>query len=86
MAAVRIKGERSPRNPEMVKIFLIFYKQRYARAGLVHYITGFFADWDSKRNLFIENSPENIRKNRLLRQELVRHLSFAESWEAKGRN
>ena len=44
MFTVNIKGQRDPRNIDLVKLDLIFYKRGYARVSKVIHITGLYRE------------------------------------------
>ena len=52
MFTVNIKGRRNPKNIELVKLDLIFYKRGYARVSKVLRITGLYREWDRKSQSF----------------------------------
>lgn len=83
MFTVRIKGSRNPRNPELVRLKMIFYKSGYARVERTLYISGLYSEWNHRTQRFAELNLENTGKNKLLCGELIRYLSLAEKWEAK---
>lgn len=83
MFTIRIKGARNPRNPEFVKLKMIFYKPGYARVERSLFVSGLHTEWNAKTQRFAETNRENADKNKLLCQELLRYLSIAEKWEAK---
>lgn len=86
MFAIRIKGFRNPRNPELVRLKMIFYKFGYARVERSLCISGLYSEWSHRTQRFAELNPENADKNKLLCGELIRYLSIAEKWEAKNPN
>lgn len=83
MYSIRFKGKRSFRNPEMIKLEMIIYKTDYTRVSKVLLITGFYEDWDHKKQLFQEKSPENRLKNKRLTQIRMGYLTVIDKWESQ---
>lgn len=65
MFTFSIKGHRDPRDAEMVKLSIVFYKTGCTRVPKILNITGLYSDWNSKTRQFKPNSADNITKNRL---------------------
>lgn len=86
MFSIIIKGERNPKNIELVKLKMIFYKTGHVRAEKVLCVTGFYSDWQKDKQRFIPNSADNISKNSLLQKEKLKYLKVAEKWEYSGKN
>lgn len=84
MFTVNVKGRRDPKNIELVKLDLIFYKRGYARVSKVLHITGLYQAWDRKSQSF--TGTDAAEKNKLLRQEKFRYLKIAEKWEYQGKD
>lgn len=84
MFTVNIKGRRDPKNIELVKLDLIFYKRGYARVSKVLRITGLYREWDRKSQSF--TGTDAAEKNKLLRLEKLRYLKIAEKWEYQGKD
>ena len=84
MFTVNIKGRRDPRNIDLVKLDLIFYKRGYARVSKVLHITGLYREWDSKSQSF--TGADTSEKNMLLRHERLKYLKVAEKWEYQGKD
>lgn len=85
MFTIIIKGQRDPRDAEMVKLSIVFYRTGFARIVKVLNITGLYADWDIKARQFKPNSADNITKNKLLRKERIKYLRIAERWVYSGK-
>lgn len=51
MFTINVKGYRNPRDLEMVKLKLIFFKTGYARVPKIIPISGRYDDWNPKRQL-----------------------------------
>lgn len=64
MFTINIKGNKNPRNNELVKLELIFFKRGYARVSKVFDITGKLYDWDNKTQSFTNRSGDAIAKNK----------------------
>ena len=84
MFTVNIKGRRDPRNIDLVKLDLIFYKRGYVRVSKVLHITGLYREWDSKSQSF--TGADTSEKNKLLRHERLKYLKVAEKWEYQGKD
>lgn len=67
MFTVNIKGRRDPRNIEMAKIDIIFYKWGYPRVTKVLKISGIYREWDPKTQSFA--GKETTETNKFLQQE-----------------
>nr|WP_304379613.1 hypothetical protein [uncultured Parabacteroides sp.] len=85
MFTILIKGQRDPRDTEMVKLNIVFYRTGFARVPKVLNITSLYSDWDSKTRQFKPNSADNITKNKLLRKERIKYFRIAEKWEYSGK-
>lgn len=86
MFTINIKGERATKMIEWVKLTIIFYKRGYNRVTKVLSIRGLYKDWDQKNQRFVENSKENIEKNKLLHKELLKYLKIGEKWEVENKD
>ena len=84
MFTINFKGRRNPRNIEMAKIDMIFYKRVYARVTKVLKISGLYQDWDPKTQLF--SGKEMAETNKFLQQEKLKYLKIAERWESQGKD
>lgn len=84
MFTVNIKGRRDPRNIEMAKIDMIFYKRGYPRVTKVLKISGLYRDWDPKTQSF--SGKEMVETNKFLQQEKLKYLKIAERWEFQGKD
>lgn len=81
MFSVNIKGKANPKDPQLVKLELVFFKTGYARVTKVINITGLFSDWDSQTQRFTSKGAEATEKNRRLLDLKSRYLKIAEDWE-----
>ena len=86
MFSIIIKGERNPKEMELVKLTMVFYKTGYNRIPKLLCITGPYSDWQKEKQCFIPNSMDNISKNSLLQKEKLKYLNIAEKWECAGKN
>ncbi len=86
MFSIIIKGERNPKEIEIVKLTMVFYKTGYNRIPKLLCITGPYSDWQKEKQCFIPNSMDNISKNSLLQKEKLKYLNIAEKWECAGKN
>lgn len=62
MFSCNIKGKENPKDPQLVKLEMIFFKTGYARVPKVLSITGPFKDWDNETQSFTSKSSEAIEK------------------------
>ncbi|MFV0329252.1 MAG: tyrosine-type recombinase/integrase [Dysgonomonas sp.] len=83
MYSIRFKGRRDPINVELVKLEMIFFKTDYARVSKVLKITGFYDEWNEKKQRFNEKSYENILKNKLLQKLRLKYLIVIDKWESR---
>lgn len=86
MFSINVKGKRNPKDIEMVKLQIIFYKTGYPRVSKALYISGLFSEWDQKTQSFKETNPDSKQKNRLLQKERLKYLKIAEKWEYDGKS
>lgn len=84
MFTINIKGNINPKDPQLVKLELIFFKTGYARVSKVINITGSFSDWDSQTQRFKSKGVEATEKNKRLLELKARYLKVAEEWEEQG--
>lgn len=84
MFTINFKGRRNPRNIEMAKIDMIFYKRGYPRVTKVLKISGLYQDWDPKTQSF--SGKEMAETNKFLQQEKLKYLKIAERWEFQGKD
>jgi len=85
MFTIRIKGERSPKDIEMVRLKLVFYRNGYSRITKTVCISGFYEGWDQKKQCFTGDIAEVKTKNHLLRKTILKYLKIAERWEYQGK-
>lgn len=69
MFTINVKGYRNPRDLEMVKLKLIFFKTGYARVPKIIPISGRYDDWNPKRQLFDGNTKDIYERNQLILKE-----------------
>lgn len=86
MFTIRIKGERSPKDIEMVRLKLVFYRTGYSRITKTISISGLYKDWDQKKQYFVGNTVEINSKNHLLRKTILKYLKIAERWECENKD
>lgn len=84
MFTINIKGKANPKDPQLVKLELIFFKRGYARVSKVINITGQFSDWDSQTQRFKSKGAEATEKNKRLLELKARYLKTAEEWDEQG--
>lgn len=84
MFSINVKGERNPRDLEMVKLKLIFFKTGYDRIPKVIQISGKYDDWNRKRQLFDGDTKDIHERNQLILKEKLRYRKIAEKWESAG--
>lgn len=85
MFSCNIKGKENPKDPQLVKLEMIFFKTGYARVPKVLSITGPFKDWDNETQSFTSKSSEAIEKNKRLLDLKTKYLKVAEDWEAENK-
>ncbi|MDR2005284.1 MAG: phage integrase SAM-like domain-containing protein [Prevotella sp.] len=83
MFTIRIKGERSPKDIEMVRLKLVFYRTGYSQITKAICISGLYMDWNQKKQCFKGNTTEINSKNHLLRKLMLKYLKIAERWECE---
>ncbi len=83
MFSIRLKGDRTPKDIEMVRLKLVFYRTSYSRITKTICISGLYKDWDQKGQCFIGNTAEISSKNHLLRKTILKYLKIAERWECE---
>ena len=86
MFTIRIKGDRTPKDIEMVRLKLVFYRTGYSRITKTICISGLYKDWDQKKQCFVGNTVEINSKNHLLRKTILKYLKIAERWECEGKD
>ena len=84
MFSINVKGERNPRDLEMVKLRLIFFQSGYNRIPKVIPISGRYEEWNQKRQLFDGNTKDVHERNQLILKEKLRYRKIAEKWESSG--
>ncbi|WP_029903477.1 phage integrase SAM-like domain-containing protein [Prevotella sp. 10(H)] len=85
MFTIRIKGERSPKDIQMVRLKIVFYRTGYSRITKAICISGLYKDWNQKKQCFAGNTTEINSKNHLLRKIILKYLKVAERWEFQGK-
>lgn len=86
MFTINIKGDRSSKSIEMVRLKLVFYRTGYSRITKAICISGLYEDWDQKKQCFTGNTGEANSKNNLLRKLILKYLKIAERWESEERD
>lgn len=86
MFSCNIKGKENPKDPQLVKLEMIFFKTGYARVSKVLSITGPFKDWDNETQSFTSKSSEALEKNKRLLDLKTKYLKVAEDWEAENKS
>jgi hypothetical protein len=82
MFTINYKAKET-KDPEIVKVEMIFYRPGYARLSRILNISGLKSDWVENTQMFKETTSQNIEKNRFLRDERLRFTKIAEEWEAE---
>lgn len=80
---VNIKGTPNPKNPQLVKLELIFYRNGYTRVPKVLNITGPYKDWDQENQCFKGRSSEIKATNQKLLSLTTKYIKVAEDWDAE---
>ena len=62
MHTINIRGKQNPKDTQMVKLEMIFFKTGYARVPKVLNITGRLKDWDAQSQSFRSGSTEATAK------------------------
>lgn len=86
MYTINIKGKSNPKDHNMVKLEMIFFKSGYARVPKVLEVTGLLKDWDAKSQSFRIGSFEATTKNKIIFDLHTQYLHIADKWEAEERN
>ena len=86
MYTINIRGKQNPKDRNMVKLEMIFFRTGYARVPKVLNITGLLKDWDPKSQSFRIGSAESTTKNKLLFDLRTKYLHVADTWETEERN
>lgn len=81
MFSINIKGKANPKDPQLVKLELVFFKTGYARVTKVINITGPLSDWNPQTQRFISKGVEATEKNKRLLDLKSRYLKVIEEWE-----
>ncbi len=81
MFTINIKGKANPKDPQLVKLELVFFKTGYARVSKVVNITGPTKEWDNETQCFKSKGAEATEKNKRLLDLKARYLKVAEEWE-----
>lgn len=76
MFTINVKGYRNPRDLEMVKLKLIFFKTGYARVPKIIPISGRYDDWNPKRQLFDGNTKDIYERNQLILKEKFKYRNI----------
>jgi len=85
MFTIRIKGDRTPKDIEIARLYLVFYRSGYSRITKLICVSGLYKDWDSVNQRFVENNSDNKSKNYLLQKIKLKYLKIAERWEYEGK-
>lgn len=86
MYTINIRGKMNPKDQQMVKLELIFFKTGYARVPKVLNVTGLLKNWDAKSQCFKLGTPDATTKNKLLFDIRTKYLHVIDTWESEGRN
>lgn len=86
MYTINIRGKMNPKDQQMVKLELIFFKTGYARVPKVLNVTGLLKNWDAKSQCFKLVTPDATTKNKLLFDIRTKYLHVIDTWESEGRN
>lgn len=85
MYTIRIKGDRTLKNIEIISLYLVFYRTGYGRITKSIRVFGLYEDWDHKKQRFKENCPNNKARNHSLQKILLEYLKIADRWESIGK-
>lgn len=80
---VNIKGSPNPKNQQLAKLELIFYRNGYPRVPKVLNITGPYKDWDQAQQCFKGRSAAIKATNQKLLDITTKYYKVAEDWEAE---
>jgi len=86
MVTINIKGKPNPKDKQLVKLEMIFFKTGYARVSKVIYITGPYKDWDQEAQIFKAKSSQSAATNKNLIDLKLKYLKVAEAWDAQEQN
>lgn len=84
MFTVNIKGKRDPKNINLVKLEMVFYKRGYARVTKVINVTGLYSEWNQKSQFFV--GKDSSEKNKFLQQQKLKYLKVGERWNTQGKD
>lgn len=79
--SLNIKGKENPKDKQLVKLEMVFFKTGYARVSKVLDITGVYKDWDNETQTFKSKGAEATAKNKLLLDMKMQYLRIVEEWE-----
>ncbi len=85
MFTINIKGKANPKDNQMVKLEIVFFKTGYARVTKVLPVTGPLKDWNVASQSFKGSSSTLTSKNKMLFELKNSYQKVAEDWEYEGR-
>lgn len=81
MFTISVKGKENPKDEQMVKLEMIFFKTGYARVTKVLNVSGEFKEWDNDTQKFKPRTSEALDKNRRIIELKTSYLKIAKEWE-----
>ncbi|MDL2320183.1 hypothetical protein LJC45_03520 [Alistipes sp. OttesenSCG-928-B03] len=81
MFTIKVKGRPDPKNKELAKLQLVFYRPDYARVSKEINITGLYKDWNQKDQCFNGRGTDVIATNKKLLDLRLKYSKVAEEWE-----
>lgn len=81
---INVKGTRSSKNPQLVKLELIFYRRGYNRVPKVLNITGPYKSWNQATQSFTGCSSDVKSKNKQLLDIAEKYYKVGEDWNKEG--
>ncbi|MDR1718093.1 MAG: site-specific integrase [Prevotella sp.] len=85
MHTINFKGKPSPKDKNLVKIEMVFFKTGYARVVKVVNITGPNKLWSNDTQSFSSKKSDLITTNNFLSNLRLKYLKVAEEWESEGK-
>lgn len=84
MFTINVKGKENPKDKQMVKLEMIFFKTGYARVTKMLNVSGEFKDWDNDAQKFKPRTSEALDKNKRILEQKTSYLKIAEEWQDTG--
>ena len=83
--SIILKGKPNPKDKNMVKITMVFFKTGYPHVTKVINITSLYKDWDEDNQNFKTKSSGAAAKNTQLSELKMKYLVVVEQWEKENR-